>query len=99
MSLNTIFSTNYAVEDGENYKTNNRHILREFNIVNSQVIRTLESNGYDIAAYSKEFNCEDSLNENIVCLGRKNSKQIFYELLIRTPFQIIENNQQTSLLF
>ncbi len=95
MSLNTIFSTNYAVEDGENYKTNNRHILREFNIVNSQVIRTLESNGYDIAAYSKEFNCEDSLNENIVCLGRKNSKQIFYELLIRTPFQIIENNQQS----
>jgi hypothetical protein len=95
LSLSTIFEGDYPLTDGDSYKVRNKHILDEYNLKNSGVIRKLKSQGYNILTYSNYFNCDINLDENDICLERKMTNEILYDLLISTPFQILVNNQES----
>tara|TARA_B100000035_G_scaffold237880_1_gene206186 strand:- start:537 stop:2114 length:1578 start_codon:yes stop_codon:yes gene_type:complete len=94
LSLATIFEAEYLLEDGDSYKVNNRHILKDFDIFQTEVFHTLLNNGYYIGSYSNYVTCDDNEIEEVNCLYRKTPKQIIYQLLLQTPFQVIENNQE-----
>ena len=94
MSLATIFEAEYLLQDGDRYKINNKHVLENFDILQSDVFQILIDNGYSIGSYSNYVTCNDNELEKIVCLYRKTPKQIIYQLLLQTPFRIIENNQE-----
>ena len=94
LSLATIFEAEYLLEDGDSYKINNRHILKDFDALQSEVFQILLNNEYTIASYSNYVTCQDNETKEVNCLYRKTSKQIIYELLLQTPFQIIENNRE-----
>jgi len=95
LSLATIFEGEYILEDGSSYKVGNKHILEDYSLINSTAIKQLRNQGYQIFTYSNYFNCDNNLYPDDICLYRKTTNEIAYDLLISTPFQVIVNNQES----